>query len=101
MKNMTSFRERLTAPSVTKDTAKEMSTSSAQTKTLKELKVGETAHIVDFIKETDTVRKIEAMGLRRGRKITVLQKLGRGILVKTSNSRIVITSDVAKNIEVK
>lgn len=70
-------------------------------KTLKDLKVGDAAHIVGFIKDNETAQKIEAMGLRRGKKITIMQKLGRGILVKTSNSRIVITSDVAKNIEVK
>ncbi|MCL4511984.1 MAG: ferrous iron transport protein A [Bacteroidetes bacterium] len=68
---------------------------------LKELQVGEAAHIVDFFNPDEIARKIEAMGLRKGKKITVLQKLGRGILIKTNNSRIVITSDVAKNIEVK
>lgn len=68
---------------------------------LRELQVGETAHIVDFFNPDEIAKKIEAMGLRKGKRITVLQKLGRGILVKTSNSRIVITSDVAKNIEVK
>ncbi len=68
---------------------------------LKELKVGEGAQIVGFAKHDDAVKKIEAMGLRKGKHITILRKLGRGILIKTSNSRIVITSDVAKNIEVK
>ena len=69
--------------------------------TLKDLKVGEVAHIVDFLDDNEAVKKIEAMGLRRGKKITIMQKLGRGIVVKTSNSRIVLTSDVAKNVEVK
>ncbi len=82
---------------VTKETGK----PSDGKKTLKELNVGETAQIVGFIKLSETVQKVEAMGLRPGKKITIMQKLGRGILVKTSNSRIVITSDVAKNIEVK
>jgi len=68
---------------------------------LKELKVGEAAQIVGFTNHDDAAKKIEAMGLRKGKRITVLRKLGRGILVKTSNSRIVITSDVARNIEVK
>ncbi len=69
--------------------------------TLKDLKVGDVAHIVDFLNVNEAVKKIEAMGLRRGKKITIMQKLGRGIVVKTSNSRIVITTDVAKNVEVK
>lgn len=68
---------------------------------LKELEVGEAAQIVGFANRDDVIKKIEAMGLRKGKRITVLRKLGRGILVKTSNSRIAITSDVAKNIEVK
>jgi ferrous iron transport protein A len=67
----------------------------------KELKVGQVAQIVGFLNHDDAIRKIEAMGLRKGKQITVLRKLGRGILVKMSNTRIVITSDVAKNIEVK
>lgn len=68
---------------------------------VKELKVGQVAQIVGFLNHDDAVKKIESMGLRKGKQITVLRRLGRGILVKTSNSRIVITSDVAKNIEVK
>lgn len=68
---------------------------------LKELKVGEAARIVGFLEHDDALKKIEAMGLREGKRITVLKKLGRGILIKTSNSRIVITSDVAKKIEVE
>ncbi|HEY9165674.1 MAG TPA: ferrous iron transport protein A [Candidatus Kryptonia bacterium] len=68
---------------------------------LQELQVGDDAHIVAFTVQDDTAKKVEAMGLRVGKKITVLRKLGRGILIRTSHSRIVITSDVAKNIEVK
>ena len=68
---------------------------------LKEVKVGQAAQVVGFLNRDDAVKKIEAMGLRKGKRITVLRKLGRGILVKMNNSRIVITSDIAKNIEVK
>ncbi len=75
--------------------------ASSSHRNLKELEVGEASQILGFIKHDDTVKRIEAMGLRKGKQITVLRKLGRGILVKTSNTRIVITSDVAKNIEVK
>jgi len=68
---------------------------------LKELEVGQAAQIIGFLNHDDAIKKIEAMGLRKGKRITVLRKLGRGILIRTSNLRIVITSDVAKNIEVK
>ncbi|MCL4540358.1 MAG: ferrous iron transport protein A [Bacteroidetes bacterium] len=89
------------APKEKKLTDTAIADSTAQKKTLKDLSIGEAAHIVDFFKENDAVKKIEAMGLRRGKRITIIQKLGRGIVVKISNSRIVITSDVAKNIEVE
>ncbi len=81
--------------------AKTARTPADHRTTIKDLKVGEVAHIVDFLDDNEAMKKIEAMGLRRGKKITIMQKLGRGIVVKTSNSRIVITSDVAKFVEVK
>lgn len=70
-------------------------------KTLNDLEVGEIAQITGFSNHNEIFSKIEAMGLRPGRKIKVLQRLGRGILVSTNTSRIVITSDVARGIEVK
>lgn len=98
---MTSLREIFTRTEPESTSVRETVKPSQRKKTLLDMKVGDVAHIVDFIRQNETVQKIEAMGLRPGRKITIMQKLGRGILVKTSNSRIVITSDVAKNIEVK
>lgn len=86
---------------MTDTTARSAAESTTQKRTLKDLSVGESARIVDYFKENDAIRKIQAMGLRRGRRVRIIQKLGRGIVVKTSNSRIVITSDVAKNIEVE
>jgi len=68
---------------------------------VKDLRVGETAQIVGFLNHDETTKKVEAMGLRKGRRITILKKLGRGILIKIGSTRIVITADVAKNIEVK
>ena len=68
---------------------------------LKDLRVGETAQIVGFFNHDETTKKVEAMGIRKGRRIAILKKLGRGILVKIGSTRIVITADVAKNIEVK
>jgi ferrous iron transport protein A len=85
----------------TRTGATEIAEGGSSLMNLKELKVGEAAQIVGFSNHDDTVKKIEAMGLRKGKRIAVLRKLGRGILIKTNNSRIVITSDVAKNIEVK
>lgn len=98
---MTNFKETFAKNEIKQADLKVVNDSKDHRRTLKDLKVGDVAHIVGFIQQSETVQKIEAMGLRPGKKITVMQKLGRGILVKASNSRIVITSDVAKNIEVK
>jgi len=88
-------------PKIKTSVVKETGKLPAARTSLKELKVGDHAQIVDFFSQNEVVKKIEAMGLRKGKKITILQKLGRGIVVKANNTRIVITSDVAKNIEVK
>jgi ferrous iron transport protein A len=69
--------------------------------TLNDLKVAQTACIINFYNENDAIKKVEAMGLRCGENVVILQKLGRGIIVKTNNSRIVITTDVAENVRVK
>jgi ferrous iron transport protein A len=98
---MSLFKERPARGEASEDADKAVGKPTDHRTTVKDLKVGDTAHIVDYLHETEAVRKVEAMGLRRGKKITIMQKLGRGIVVKTSNSRIVITSDVAKSIEVK
>ncbi len=98
---MNAFQAILKEKTMTDSTDTASKGSAIGRRTLKDLSVGETARITDFLKENDAIKKIEAMGLRRGKKITIMQKLGRGIVVKSSNSRIVITSDVAKHIEVK
>lgn len=75
--------------------------TAKHTTTLNDLDIAEMACITHFYNEDDTVKKIEAMGLRCGEEVSVIHKLGRGIIVKTNNSRIVITKDVAKFVEVK
>jgi len=85
----------------TKKITEKPKNSLARKNNLKDLHTGDTAQIVDFFDHDETAKKIEAMGLRKGRRVTILKKLGRGILVKTGATRIVITADVAKNIEVK
>ncbi|GBC88928.1 hypothetical protein HRbin13_01061 [bacterium HR13] len=57
--------------------------------------------IQDLIGKEEVLRRVEAMGLRRGRKVEVLQKVGRVILLKLNNSRLAISRDIAKNIFVK
>ncbi|ADO44718.1 FeoA family protein [Hydrogenobacter thermophilus TK-6] len=68
---------------------------------LEEVKVGAEVMIQDLIGKEEVLRRVEAMGLRRGRKVEVLQKVGRVILLKLNNSRLAISRDIAKNIFVK
>ncbi|QWK20259.1 MAG: ferrous iron transport protein A [Hydrogenobacter thermophilus] len=68
---------------------------------LEEVKVGTQVMIQDLIGKEEVLRRVEAMGLRRGRKVEVLQKVGRVILLKLNNSRLAISRDIAKNISVK
>mgnify|MGYP001773172139 CR=1 FL=1 len=68
---------------------------------LEEVKVGTQVMIQDLIGKEEVLRRVEAMGLRRGRKVEVLQKVGRVILLKLNNSRLAISRDIAKNIFVK
>lgn len=68
---------------------------------LEEVKVGAQVMIQDLIGKEEVLRRVEAMGLRRGRKVEVLQKVGRVILLKLNNSRLAISRDIAKNIFVK
>jgi len=68
---------------------------------LAELKVGNEGQIIEFIYNDEVIKKIEAMGLREGKRIMVMRKLGRVILIKTGNSRIIITSDIAAKIKIK
>lgn len=68
---------------------------------LEEVQVGEKVFIHDLIGNKEIIRKVEAMGLRKGKKVEVLQKIGRNMLLKLNNSRLVISKDVAKDILVK
>ncbi len=68
---------------------------------LEDVKVGAKVMIRDLKGKEEVIRRVEAMGLRRGRSVEVLQKLGRTILLKLNNSRIVISKDIARNIYVE
>lgn len=68
---------------------------------LEEVKPGQEVMILSFSGKEDILEKIQAMGLRKGRRVVLLQKLGRNLLLKVDNSRIVISKELAKNIEVQ
>ncbi len=68
---------------------------------LEEIKPGQEVMILNLSGKEDILEKIKAMGLRKGRKIALIQKVGRNLLLKVDNSRIVISREIAKNIEVQ
>ncbi|WP_051173190.1 FeoA family protein [Thermodesulfobacterium hveragerdense] len=67
---------------------------------LVEAKCGDKVKIEEFLGEDAIIKKIEAMGLRKGDVFEVLRVWGRNFLLKNENSRVVISFDVAKNIVV-
>ncbi|MCS7196019.1 MAG: ferrous iron transport protein A [Aquificaceae bacterium] len=68
---------------------------------LEEVKPGQEVVILELVGKEDILKKVEAMGLRRGRRVSLLQKVGRNLLLKVDNSRVVISKDLARSIEVQ
>ncbi|MDW8033298.1 MAG: FeoA family protein [Aquificaceae bacterium] len=68
---------------------------------LEEVKPGQEVTILELVGKEDILKKVEAMGLRRGRRVSLLQKVGRNLLLKVDNSRVVISKDLARSIEVQ
>lgn len=69
--------------------------------TLKEVECGDIVIIRDFIEEKDILKKISAMGLRKGSQFEVLRKCGRNILIRNGLNRLIISKDLAEKIEVE
>jgi len=68
---------------------------------LEEVKPGQEVVILSLNGKEEVLEKVKAMGLRRGRRVSLLQKVGRNLLLKVDNSRIVISRDLAKAIQVQ
>ncbi len=68
---------------------------------LSDARCGDILKILRFRKNEKILDKIEGMGLREGSEIEVIQKLGRNYLIKCGLNRIVISEDLAKEIEVE
>lgn len=68
---------------------------------LEEVQPGQEVIILGLRGKEEVLEKVRAMGLRSGRKVALLQKAGRNLLLKVDNSRIVISRDLAKGIEVQ
>ncbi len=68
---------------------------------LEEVRPGQEVIILSLNGKEEVLEKVKAMGLRSGRRVSLLQKVGRNLLLKVDNSRIVISRDLAKAIEVQ
>ncbi|MFN3813214.1 MAG: ferrous iron transport protein A [Aquificaceae bacterium] len=68
---------------------------------LEEVQVGAKVLIHELVGNKEIIRKVEAMGLRKGKRVEVLQKVGRNMLLKLNNSKLIISKDVARDILVK
>jgi ferrous iron transport protein A len=52
-------------------------------------------------KDNVFVKRIEAMGLKKGEKVKVEKKIGRNIILSVDGRKLAIDEKLAKNIEVK
>lgn len=69
--------------------------------TLKEANSGDVVLIKDFRGEEDIIKKLSAMGLRKGTEFTVEQKCGRNLLIKNGTNRLIISKELAEKVEVE
>jgi Fe2+ transport system protein FeoA len=69
--------------------------------TLKEAECGDVVVIKNFSEEEEILKKIAAMGLRKGSQFEVLRKCGRNILIKNGLNRLIISKDLAEKISVE
>uniref|UniRef100_A0A7V4N3R6 Ferrous iron transport protein A n=1 Tax=Thermodesulfobacterium geofontis TaxID=1295609 RepID=A0A7V4N3R6_9BACT len=66
-----------------------------------DVRCGDKIKIKEILGNEAVLKKIEAMGLRKGDTFEVIQRWGRNLLVRNGNNRLVISSDIAKNIEIE
>jgi len=68
---------------------------------LSEARCGDKVKIVEFIGGEEVLKKIEAMGLRKGTEFEVMHTFGRNLLLRNEANRLVISLDIARNVEVE
>jgi ferrous iron transport protein A len=68
---------------------------------LEKVEVGKKVKVLDIEGKEDSLRKLQAMGIRKGKVLEVVQKLGRSMVVKVDHSKIAISKSLAKKIKVQ
>ncbi len=66
--------------------------------TLKEAGCGDRVIIKDFLEEEEILKKLLAMGLRKGSQFEVLKKCGRNILIRNGVNRLILSKELAEKI---
>lgn len=69
--------------------------------TLKDAKDGDVVVIKEIHGEEDILKKVSAMGLRKGSQFEVLRRCGRNILIKNGSNRLIISKKLAENFEIE
>ncbi len=66
--------------------------------TLKDANCGDVVIIKDFMGKEEIIKKLSAMGLRKGAEFSVAQKCGRNLLIKNGQSCLIISKELAEKI---
>lgn len=69
--------------------------------TLKEALCGDVVIIRSFLAEDDILKKISAMGLRKGSQFEVARRCGRNLLLRNNATCLIISDEIAEKIEVE
>jgi len=68
---------------------------------LEKVEVGKKVKVLKLEGNDESIKKLEAMGIREGKVLEVVQKLGRSIVVKLDHSKVAISKSLAKRIKVQ
>jgi len=68
---------------------------------LEKVEVGKKVKVLKLEGNDESIRKLEAMGIREGKVLEVVQKLGRSIVVKLDHSKVAISKSLARRVKVQ
>ena len=67
---------------------------------LEKAEVGKMFKVLELEGNDESIKKLQAMGIREGKVLEVVQKFGRNIVVKVDNFKVAISKCLAKKIKV-
>ncbi len=68
--------------------------------TLKDASCGDLVVIKDFLGEEEIIKKLSAMGVRKGSQFSIEQKCGRNLLIRNGQNRLIISKELAEKVVV-